>query len=128
MGPGDGGRSRRTDRARVQRGASYELEAGMQTQVSILHHDYPAPVRESVDAKLQNLLRFHGGIVTMRALLERHEREHRVELVANVGRGAVLVVDAREDQFGRALEAAYSRMERLLKRDHERRTERRRPR
>ena len=100
----------------------------MQTQVSILHHDYPALVRDTVDARLQSLGKFHARIVSMRALLERHHEEHRVELVANVGHGAVLVVDARRDEFGKALEEAYDRMERLLKRDHDRRIDRRRER
>lgn len=98
----------------------------MQTLVSILHHDYPALVRDTVDAKLQHLGKFHDRIVSMRAMLERQHTDHRVELVANVGRGAVLVVDSRRDDFGAALEEAMSRMERLLKRDHDRRIERRR--
>ncbi|MCY2960297.1 MAG: HPF/RaiA family ribosome-associated protein [Planctomycetota bacterium] len=98
----------------------------MQTLVSILHHDYPALVRDTVDAKLQHLGRFHDRIVTMRALLERQHTDHRVELVANVGHGAVLVVDARDGDFGSALETATTRMERLLKRDHDRRIDRRR--
>ncbi len=98
----------------------------MQTLVSILHHDYPALVRETVDAKMQQLTRFHGRIVSMRALLERQHLDHRVELVANVGHGAVLVVDARRNDFGVALDEAASRMERMLKRDHDRRIDRRR--
>jgi ribosome-associated translation inhibitor RaiA len=52
-------------------------------------------------------------------MLERQADLHRVELVASVGRGAVLVVDARTDEFSSALEAAMSRMERLLKRHHD---------
>ncbi|MBL8862693.1 MAG: ribosome-associated translation inhibitor RaiA [Planctomycetes bacterium] len=98
----------------------------MQTSVSILHHDYPPLVRDTVDAKLQHLGRFNDSIVTMRALLERQRADHRVELVANVGRGAVLVADALREDFGAALDEATARMERLLKRDHDRRIERRR--
>lgn len=98
----------------------------MQTSVSILHQDYPALVRDTVDARLQHLARFHDRIVSMRALLERQRTDHRVELVASVGHGAVLVVDARRDDFGAALDEAAERMERLLKRDHDRRIERRR--
>jgi ribosomal subunit interface protein len=88
----------------------------MQTKVSILHHDYPARVREQVDEKLQHLLKFYSRIVSMRALLERQHEEHRVEIVASVGQGAVLVVDARGASLGPALEEALARMERLLKR------------
>jgi ribosomal subunit interface protein len=98
----------------------------MQTSVSILHHDYPALVRDTVDEKLHHLERFNDRIVSLRALLERQHLDHRVELVANVGHGAVLVADARRDDFGSALDEATSRMERLLKRDHDRRIERRR--
>jgi ribosomal subunit interface protein len=91
----------------------------MQTQVSILHHDYPSWVRETVETKMQHLVKFYDRIVSMRALLERQHSEHRVEIVAAVGRGAVLVVDARGDEFTNALEEAMTRMERLLKRHHD---------
>lgn len=88
----------------------------MQTQVSILHHDYPAQVRDQVEAKLQHLVKFYERIVSLRALLERQHEEHRVEIVASVGHGAVLVCDARAEAFSKALEEALERMERLLKR------------
>jgi ribosomal subunit interface protein len=91
----------------------------MQTRVSILHHDYPTTVRSMVDAKLQHLVKFYDRIVSVRAMLERQADLHRVELVAAVGHGAVLVVDARNDQFSPALDEAVSRMERLLKRHHD---------
>jgi ribosomal subunit interface protein len=95
-------------------------ELSMQTQVSILHHDYPSQVRETVDGRLQHLTKFHDRIVSLRALLERDHDAHRVELVASVGHGAVLVVDARDEGFTTALDEALRRMERLLKRQNER--------
>ena len=98
----------------------------MQPQVSILHHDYPARAREQVEQKLQHLVKFYDRIVSMRALLERQHDEHRVEIVAHIARGAVLVVDARGTAFGAALEEAIERMERLLKRQNEKRTHDRR--
>lgn len=91
----------------------------MLTHVSILHHDYPALVRETVEEKLQHLAKFYDRIVSVRALLERAHEQHRVEIVASVGHGAVLVVDARDDAFSAALENALQRMERLLKRHHD---------
>lgn len=98
----------------------------MQTHVAILHHDYPAQVRDTVDTKLQQLVKFHDRIVSVRAMLERQHDEHRVELVANVGHGTVLVIDARGDAIGGALDEAVSRMERMLKRHHEKHTPARR--
>jgi ribosomal subunit interface protein len=98
----------------------------MQPQVSILHHDYPARAREQVETKLQHLVKFYDRIVSMRALLERQHEEHRVEIVAHIARGAVLVVDARGTAFGSTLEEAIERMERLLKRQNEKRTHDRR--
>jgi len=95
------------------------LEIGMQTHVSIPHHDYPAPVRDTVESKLSHLVKFYDRIVSMRALLEKQHDEHRVEIVANVGHGAVLVVDARGAAHANALEEALARMERLLKRHHD---------
>jgi ribosomal subunit interface protein len=98
----------------------------MQTRVSILHHDYPTTVRSTVDSKLQHLVKFYDRIVSVRAMLERQADLHRVELVAAVGHGAVLVVDARNDEFSSALDSALSRMERLLKRHHDKLHQRRR--
>jgi ribosomal subunit interface protein len=98
----------------------------MQPQVSILHHDYPARAREQVEQKLQHLLKFYDRIVSMRAMLERQHDEHRVEIVAHIARGAVLVVDARGSAFATALDEAIERMERLLKRHNEKRTQDRR--
>lgn len=98
----------------------------MNAQVSILHHDYPAHVREQVEGKLQHLVKFYERIVSMRCLLERQHEEHRVEIVANVGRGAVLVVDSRGSALSAALEEAIQRMERLLKRHHDKRMQARR--
>jgi ribosomal subunit interface protein len=101
-------------------------EVGMQAQVSILHHDYPARAREQVEQKLQHLVKFYDRIVSMRALLERQHEEHRVEIVAHVARGAVLVVDARSTAFTSALEEAIQRMERLLKKQNDKRMSSRR--
>ncbi len=74
----------------------------MQAQVSILHHDYPVRAREQVEQKLQHLVKFYDRIVSLRALLERQRDDHRVEIVARVGRGTVLVVDARATAFSAA--------------------------
>lgn len=98
----------------------------MQTQVSILHHDYPTHVRETVESKLHDLLKFYERTVSMRALLEKQREDHRVEIVANVGGGAVLVVDSRNATFASALEEALARMEGLLKRHNQKTTHERR--
>jgi len=91
----------------------------MKTEVSILHHDYPARVRETVEEKLQHLGRFCDWVVSIRALLERQADDHRVEIVANAGGGTVLVADATADAFSVALEEAVERMGRHLKRHHD---------
>ena len=67
----------------------------MKTEVSILHNDYPSRVRDVVDEKLQRLVKFCGWTISMRALCERQNDDHRVEIVANAGGGTVLVADAR---------------------------------
>ena len=94
----------------------------MKTEVSILHHDYPARVRETVEEKLQHLVKFYDRVVSMRALLERQGEVHRVELVGNVGRGMVLVAEARGESFSSALDLAVDRMIRHLKRHHDKLT------
>jgi len=98
----------------------------MQKQVSILHHDYPGHVRGEVDQRLDRLLKYHERIVSSRALLERHNEEHRVEIVCNVGHGAVLVADARKGVFSAALEEAFDRMHALLVRHREKHKDQRR--
>ena len=61
----------------------------MKTQVAILHNEYPTEVRDHVVDKLQHLIKFYDGTLSVRAVLERQHDEHRVELIANVGRGVV---------------------------------------
>lgn len=91
----------------------------MKTQVTILHHDYPTRVRDFVAQKVQGLERFHDRAISIRANLERQKEDHRVELIANVGRGAVLVADAKGDSLGTVLDEALDRMTRQLKRHHD---------
>ncbi len=88
----------------------------MKTEVAILHHEYPASIRDHVVAKLQHLVRFFEGTVSVRAVLERQHDDHRVELIVNVRRGVVLVVDARADSITSALDEAVDRMGRVLSR------------
>jgi ribosome-associated translation inhibitor RaiA len=93
----------------------------MKTIVSIPHHDYPARVREFVERELQRLLARFDRVVSLRAVCERQSATHRVELVANVGHHATLVVDARAELLGRALEEALEKMSRVLLRHRQRR-------
>jgi ribosomal subunit interface protein len=88
----------------------------MKTLVSIPHHEYPVHVRDAVEAKLQDLLKFYERIVSLRAVLERQGDTHRVELVATLGHHATLVVEAREAMLDGALETALERMKAVLKR------------
>ena len=91
----------------------------MKTHVSIRHHDYPPRVRELVEDKLQHLVKYYDRVVTIRALLERDHEEDRVELVAHVGGGNVLISDAREAGLSSAIEEAIERMKRQIKRHHD---------
>ena len=98
----------------------------MKTLISIPHHEYPPRVREHVETKLQHLARFFDRIVSIRALLERQAELHRVELVANVGQGVTLVVDARGAGLEATLDEALERMARVLRRHKTRLTDRHR--
>jgi len=99
----------------------------MKTQVSIHHHDYPPGVRLLVEEKLKELIRFCSSTVSMTARLEKSAAEHRVEIVATVARGPVLVADARAEGLRGALDEALARMASKLKRVREKGTiERRR--
>ena len=98
----------------------------MKTQVTILHHDYPPRVRDIVEGKLEELFRYCSDKVSMSARLEKERDIHRVEIVANVPHGPVLVADARAEGLGGAIDEALSRMTRLLKRSREKRTVERR--
>ncbi len=98
----------------------------MKTLVSIPHHEYPPGIREHVEEKLQHLARFFDRIVSIRALLEKQAELHRVELVANVGHGVTLVVDARGATPEATLDDALDRMGRVLRRHKTRMTDRHR--
>ena len=89
----------------------------MKTEVAILHHEYPADVRQRIEEKLQGLVGLHEGLQSIRATLGREHNLHRVELVARVRRAVVLVVDERDENLGRALDEGVHRMARVLKRN-----------
>ena len=91
----------------------------MKTQVSILHHDYPSRYRSLVEERLAALERFNHKIVSMDARLEKNAREHHVELVANIGKGHVLVANVYREGFGEALTEAMDRMGRQLRKQHD---------
>lgn len=91
----------------------------MKTEVAILHHEYPTTIRDYVEEKLGQLVKYYERTVSVRALLERQNEEHRAELVASVGRGVVLVVDARSSSIRAALDEAVERMGRVLARHKE---------
>lgn len=91
----------------------------MKTEVAILHDEYPARIRDHVASKLDSLIRFFDGTVSVRAVLDRQHDEHRVELLASVRRGVVLVVDARRENIAAALDEAVSRMGRALRKHKE---------
>jgi ribosomal subunit interface protein len=88
----------------------------MKTLVSIPHHEYPVQVRARVEVKLQELLKYYERIVSLRAVLERQGDVHRVELVANIGHHATLVVEARAELLDSAVDDAIGRMARTLRR------------
>ena len=88
----------------------------MKTEVANLHHEYPKHVRDLVARKVQHLVRYFDGTVSMRAVLGRSHDEHRAELVASVRRGVVLVVDARSTTIQAAIDDAVERMGRVLTR------------
>lgn len=92
----------------------------MKTEVATLHHDYPSRIRQYASDKLQNLSKYYERTVSIRAMLERQKNQHRAELVANVGRGVTLVVDARAENINAAFDEALHRMARVLKRHKER--------
>ena len=96
----------------------------MKTEVAILHHDYPASVREYVEQKLEGLTKYYDRIVSVRALLEQQHDEHRTEMIANVGQGVVLVVDARAGSIRAAADDALERMGRSLARHKDKLTKR----
>ena len=63
--------------------------------------------------------RFYGRIVTVSAGLERSSRDHCVELVANVGRGNVLVASVHRDGLRSALDDAVHTLQRRLSKHHD---------
>ena len=99
----------------------------MRTHVLILHHDYPADLRERVKEKLEALGRFNDHITSMTARLEREGGGHRVEIVAQIAHAPTLVADVCREAFSGALEESLDRMGRSLRRSNRKRgVERRR--
>jgi ribosomal subunit interface protein len=92
----------------------------MNTEVAILHHDYPAETRATVDKRLQGLTRFFDGIHSLSARLEKQGDDHRVELVAHVGRGPILKAEVSRETFKGALDESVDRMRGQLSRHRDR--------
>ncbi len=88
----------------------------MKTEVAILHQVYPSSFREVVAEKMGHLSRFFDGTQSLRAVLDRQHDEHRIEMIASVRQGTVLVVEGRAQGIGAALDEAISRMGRSLRR------------
>ena len=95
----------------------------MKTQIDVPHHEYPAEVRDLVEEKLNGLSKYFDRIVSMRALLEREKEAHRVEIVANVGQGQTLVVEARGETLNKSLDEALDRMSNVLTRHKDKLTD-----
>ena len=100
----------------------------MKTEVAILRNEYPTDVREHVESKLQQLEKYNERTVSVRALLEKQPDSHRVELLANLRRGLVKVVDARGETFQATLDEAVHRMARVLSRHKDKMTDKSRAR
>jgi len=98
----------------------------MKMEVAILHKDYPEQIRETVEQKLQGLVKFFDRAKSLRAVLERQNEDHRIEIIANCGRGTVLVADTTGSSFPAALDEAIDRITRQLKRHHDKVTRDRR--
>ncbi|MBM3978018.1 MAG: ribosome-associated translation inhibitor RaiA [Planctomycetes bacterium] len=93
----------------------------MKLQVAILHHQhFPEHVREHIEAKLQHLARYFGRTESLQARLERQRDTYRIELVANLPRGVVLVVEGRAQTMDAALDESLRRMTRVLARHKDR--------
>jgi ribosomal subunit interface protein len=98
----------------------------METEVTILHHEYPPEVRDYADEKTRQLVRFYDRTVSMRVWLERQHTEHRAKLVASVRHGVVVEVEGRSTASIRsALDEALDRMGRVLSRRKSKLKERR---
>jgi ribosomal subunit interface protein len=98
----------------------------VKTVVQTPHHEYSAAVRADVEERLHQLLHYYERIISLRAVLERQSNLHRVELVANVGHHATLVVDARAGALEAAIDEALARMRTILERHKGKRVDRRR--
>ena len=100
----------------------------LQVEVRTPHGDYPDGVREQVEERLSELTRFFQGTHSIRAILDREQDRHRIELLANAGGRTTIAVDATSDTFSKALTESLHRMQRALSKHKERLTDgRRRP-
>ncbi|MEX1026365.1 MAG: HPF/RaiA family ribosome-associated protein [Planctomycetota bacterium] len=79
-----------------------------------------------VAQRLTELATVFDRTLSVRAILDRERDHHRVELVSSVGRGQVLVVNARGATVGAALGRAMARMRTVLVKHKAKRYARRR--
>ncbi|MFT4543225.1 MAG: ribosomal subunit interface protein [Planctomycetota bacterium] len=99
----------------------------MHIHVSVLHHDYPTRIHDLVERKLIGLERFNDRLISVRAVLEKVRDTHRVEIIAKVGHGSVMVAQASTGTFMASLDEALTKIGTQVKRHHDKsRIERRR--
>lgn len=91
----------------------------MNVEISIPHGSYPASIRDQVEGRLAGLEQTWSRIQSLRAVLDRDNAEHRVELIATPAGGPVLVVDSKAPSLGQALDASIDRMGRAIRRRKE---------
>ncbi len=71
--------------------------------------------------KAGKLLRFHNRISRIQVVVDEAHQEPSVEMIIHVDTGATLVTREKQAHFNRAIDMLVEKMERLLKRNNERR-------
>jgi putative sigma-54 modulation protein len=93
----------------------------VELQITARHADVNESLRTYASDKLGGLSRYHKGLRLLEVVLGEESLDKTVEVIAHLARGAPVVVSARHADSHASIDLAHDKLERVLKREKERR-------
>ena len=93
----------------------------MEVQITGRHAELDEDVKAYATEKLEHLARYHTGLRLAEIVLDEDKLDKTVEVIAHLERGAPVVVNARHQDSHAAIDLVHDKLERVLKREKERR-------
>lgn len=97
----------------------------MDVRITSRHGELQDKEREYAEEKLESLTRYFKGTRSVEVVLDEGHQTRNAEIIAHMARGAPLVVSAEAGDVFAAIDRAYDKLERMLRRLKEKLVDRR---